>query len=130
MNISFYHKVALGLLLLATCLVVVWRHDFRAEEPRHQEAITSLQNNLRDRDQLSQVLEELNETRANIERVAAQGKVDDSVGQSLSQSLNDLVAVGDKIFAGQDNPFKQLSADVGEFFKIAGQLALYEAKLN
>src|SRR5207247_576660 len=122
--------VALGLLLLAAFSVVMWRYDFRSEEPRHKEAIASLQNDLRDRDKLSRVLEELNQARAGIERVAAQGKVDDSVGQSLDQSLGGLVAAGEDIFAGQDNPFRQLSGDVGEFFKIAGQLVLYESKLN
>jgi hypothetical protein len=130
MNISFHHKVALGLIALTLFLVSVWRHDFRSEEPRHKALLTSIQNDLRDRDQLSSVLEELNKTKANIERVAAQGKIDDAVGQSLSESLNGLLLSGDRIFAGQENPFKQLSADASEFFKIAGQLALYEAKLD
>jgi hypothetical protein len=130
MNISFHHKVALGLLLLATFLVVAWRHDFRAEDPRHAALVSSLQNNLRDRDELTHVLESLGTIRGSIERVAAQGKLDENVGVSVNETLGGLVATGETIFAGQDNPFKQLNADIGEFFKIAGQLALFESKLD
>jgi hypothetical protein len=130
MNISFYHKVALGLLLLATFLVLVWRHDFRTEDPRHSALVSSLQNDLRDRDELSNVLEELGTVRAGIERVAAQERLDASVDASVSGTLSGLVSIGDRIFAGQDDPLKQLNADVGEFFKIAGQLALFESKLD
>jgi hypothetical protein len=129
-NISFHHKVALGLVALAACLIAVWRYDLRIQEPRHANFVNSLQNDLHARDELSRSIEELTKTRALIDRVAAENKVDDSVGQSIGQSFNALLMAGNAIYAGQDNPFKQLSIDTGEFFKIVDQLTKYKNKLN
>jgi hypothetical protein len=130
MNISFHNKVAFGLIALACVLVWMWRYEFRIEDPRHKALISSVQNDLHERDRLSGALVELKVTQGAIERIAVQGEVDNSADESLSRSLGSLQAIGDKIFTAEENPFKQLNADVTEFSKIAAQLALYEGKVD
>jgi hypothetical protein len=130
MNISFHHKIAFGIIAITLSLVVVWRYEFKTQDSRHQTLVVSLQNELRQRDELAAVLTEMDKIRTTVERISAQGQVDASVGQSLEQSLKSILASGDKIFTGADNPLKQLSADVEEFSKISQQLSLYEGKIQ
>ncbi len=130
MNISFHHKIAFGIIAITLSLVALWRYEFKTQDSRQQTFVASLQNELRQRDELGAVLTQMDQIRTTVERIAAQGQVDATVGQSLEQSLKSLLASGEKVFAGEENPIKQLSADVEEFSKISQQLSLYEGKVQ
>src|ERR1041385_5843406 len=94
MNISFHNKVALAIIAVTACLVAVWRYEINIIQPQHQQMVVTLQNNLRERGELQSLLQDFQDIRNSVERVAAEGKVDDSVVASIQHSLNDIANAG------------------------------------
>lgn len=130
MNISFHNKMAWGIIIVAACLVAVWRYEVNVIQPQNQQMIASLQNDLRERGELKDLIQSFQDIRNSVERVAAQGRVDDSVVVSIQRSLTDIGNARYQPSASTQDLLHQLEADINEFLKITNQLDLYEGKIE
>ena len=128
MNITFLNKAALVILLVVTCLVAFWRYEVMVVQPHQNALLTSFQNDLRDRDQLKDILRGLGDVKRGVGQIAAQAKLEESVVDPLQKSLSAIIASNPRLLAGTQRSLEQFGVDLNEFLKITNQLTLYEAK--
>ncbi|GEM_PF-3754104 len=130
MNISFQNKVALGIIAVTACLVAVWHYEIKTVQPRQHQLVISLQSDLHERGELEGILQDFQSIRSSVERVAAQGRVDDSVVTSIQHALTDIAKADLQPSTGTQGSIEELETDINDFLKITNQLDLYENKIK
>lgn len=130
MNISFINKIALGVLLVATCIAVFWRYEVTVIQPRQNVAMASFHQDLRDREKLKEILGRFKDLRVGVERITSEGKLNEEVVVELQNSLSAISSLDPRLLGRSQSNIKAVEADINEFLKITNQVSLYEAKVK